>query len=150
MSHSKLGHVHLKVRDLDRSIEFYRTLLGLAVTERVNDSFAFLSFGSAHHDLALQALGPNAMSESAGNVGLYHIAFELDDPAQLLFTYEKLKELIYPCILVDHGISWALYSEDPDGIGLEFYIDRRAEIKGSNNWNGKSSRLTEDDLRKIV
>ena len=72
-----LGHVHLKVSDVDRSVAFYTDVFELSVTER-HGRYAFLSFGEHHHDVALQGVGPGAPGQSAG-VGLYHAAFEVAD-----------------------------------------------------------------------
>lgn len=137
--HVRLGHVHLKVRRLDRAIEFYQQTLGLQLVERVGDDFAFLSFGAAHHDLALQALGDRAALPTPGAVGLYHVAFEVEDAATLLSRWDALQSR-GRVVGVDHGISWALYTNDPDGNGVEVYLDRR--IEGSRTaWRGHSLPL---------
>jgi len=83
MVRATLGHVHLKVRDLERAIGFYSRVLGLRVTERVDAHFAFLSGGDAHHEVALQELGPEAAGPDPHGVGLYHVAFEVPDAASL-------------------------------------------------------------------
>lgn len=75
---SRLGHVHLKVRDLDRAVEFYTAILDVDLTERY-ERFAFLTFGDRHHDLAVQAVGEDAPGPGPG-VGLYHVAFEALTP----------------------------------------------------------------------
>lgn len=142
----KLGHVHLKVSNLEVAERFYTSILGLQVTERVSSHYLFLSFGSAHHDLALQALGANAEMPSANSVGLYHTAFEVPDAKSLLAALVKLEELNNPIALVDHKISWAIYSEDPDGNGVEIYLDRRNSSGGDKSWQGASRRLTKEQL----
>ena len=139
---TKLGHVHLKVRDLDEAVTFYASLLGLKVTERVGRHYAFLSFGEAHHDLALQALGPNAAQPSRHSVGLYHVAFEAAAKADFAALYLRLREAGISSALVDHRISWAMYFEDPDGNGLEIYTDTRHELEGRDDWQGSSLPLT--------
>ncbi|MFQ3319165.1 MAG: catechol 2,3-dioxygenase [Natronomonas sp.] len=118
-----LGHVHLKVRDVERALEFYTGLFGLDVTERVG-SYAFLTFGDHHHDIALQGLGGDAPAAGPG-VGLYHAAFELDDTDALKELYHDLEERGVAASPVDHGISKALYFDDPAGNGLEAYVDTR-------------------------
>jgi len=133
-----LGHVHLKVRDVDRAIEFYRAVLGLDVTER-HGSYAFLSFGEHHHDLALQALGEGAAGPGRG-VGLYHSAWEVPDGTALRETYERLRDRGVEVAPVDHGISKALYFDDPDGNGVEVYLDTRASREVAE-WTGRNERF---------
>jgi catechol 2,3-dioxygenase len=128
-----LGHVHLKVRDVERSVEFYTAVLDLDVNDRYG-GFAFLSFGEHHHDVALQGLGPDAPGPSQG-VGLYHAAFEVDSRDALQQVYERLRERGVDATPVDHGISEALYFADPDGNGLEIYRDTRAE-RDRTEWGG--------------
>ncbi|MFC5365955.1 VOC family protein [Salinirubrum litoreum] len=150
-----LGHVHLKVRDVDRAVEFYTDLLGLSITER-HANFAFLSFGEHHHDLALQGLGGASASASAGTsaadrggdgdasgrsrVGLYHTAFEVESPAELRAVFDRLIEREVRVSPVDHRISKALYFDDPDGNGVEVYLDTRAET-GQDDWHGENRRF---------
>lgn len=141
-----LGHVHLKVRDVDRAVEFYRDVLGLDVTERIG-RFAFLSFGDHHHDLALQggdgegARGENAAPATRGPaVGLYHSAWEVADGTALQATYERLHDRGVAVSPVDHGISKALYFDDPDGNGVEVYLDTRAE-NDQFEWQGRNERF---------
>jgi len=134
---SHLGHVHLVVSDLDRAVAFYTDLCSLSVTER-QGNYAFLSFGEHHHDLALQAR-PDASSQPPNSRGLYHVAFELDTPAELRACYEWLQERDISVQSVDHGISKSLYFDDPDGNGVECYLDTRDD--DSEQWNGHNSRF---------
>ncbi len=136
----KLGHIHLKVRDLDRALAFYRDLLGLRVTERLGDDMAFLSSGDAHHDVALQAIGAQAPAASPSSIGLYHTAFEVDSEAELKAIAARLAQGGHPPLGVDHGISRAFYTADPDGNGIEIYRDTRAENRRPV-WGCESSRL---------
>jgi len=142
----KIGHVHLKVAELSRAEAFYRALLGATVTERVDGVFAFLSMGEAHHELALQAIGAGAPVPAPGSVGLYHTAFEVPGPAQLREAVDKLEAMRVEYSLVDHGISWALYTADPDGHGVEIYVDRRRHSGGAEFWRGRSRVLSRQDL----
>lgn len=135
----RLGHVHLKVRRLDAAIDLYRDALGLRLVERLGDEFAFLSFGAAHHDIALQAVGDRAALASPGGVGLYHVAFECRDASELLARWDALRSR-GRVVGVDHGISWAVYAADPDGNGIEVYLDRRL-AGGRTAWRGRSSDL---------
>ena len=140
-----LGHVHLKVRDLDRAVEFYREVVGLDVRER-HGSDAFLSFGDRHHDLALQAVGSDAAGPTPEpSVGLYHAAFEVPSAAALSAVHERLRTHDVMVSPVDHGISRALYFDDPDGNGLEVYHDTRDE-RDREEWDGKNERFDPDDL----
>lgn len=144
----RLGHVHLKVRRLDLAIDFYREALGLRVVERVGDEFAFLSFGAAHHDVALQALGDRAGAAAPGAVGLYHVAFECRDASELLSRWDALQAR-GRVVGVDHGISWALYATDPDGNGIEVCLDRRV-AGGRSAWRGQSSSLERSRVERAA
>jgi catechol 2,3-dioxygenase len=137
-----LGHVHLKVRDVERALEFYQGVLELDVSERVGN-YAFLTFGEHHHDVALQGVGENAPGPGRG-VGLYHAAFEVDTPARLRKVYERLREGGVTVSPVDHGISKAVYFDDPDGNRLEVYVDTRADAAAS--WSGTNQRFDPAEL----
>jgi len=148
--HVTLGHAHLKVRDLERAIAFYTQFLGLRVTERIGSQFAFLSGGTLHHDLALQALGSAAPGTPRHAVGLFHIAFEVPDRQTFAAAYHALDEGGIPVAAVDHGISWAMYFADPDGNGLEIYWDTRHEPNGAETWNGRSDLLNAQRIDGIA
>lgn len=137
----KLGHVHLKVRDLDAAEEFYVALLGMRVTERIGGRFSFLSAGDAHHDLALQALGPGAPGPAFHGVGLYHVAFELADRRAFAAAWLRLAAMGREASAADHRISWSIYCADPDGNGVELFVDTRADLDGPSLWRGASSPL---------
>jgi catechol 2,3-dioxygenase len=142
-----LGHVHLKVRTLDRAVDFYTDVIpDLRVTERVGQ-FVFLSVGTHHHDLALQATAaaePAPDTESDA-VGLYHVAWELPTATALRSAYERLRERGVAVSPVDHGISKALYVDDPAGNGVELYLDTRAE-NDRREWQGRDTRFDPTDL----
>lgn len=157
---TELGHVHLKVRDVDRAVEFYCDVLGLDVTER-SGQFAFLSFGSearcasdeasgatasanSHHDVALQGVGPDAPGPGRG-VGMYHAAFEVPDAEALRATFRRLRSRGVRVSPVDHGISKALYFDDPDGNGLEVYLDTR-EANDRWRWRGENAPFEPETL----
>jgi catechol 2,3-dioxygenase len=142
----QIGHVHLKIRDLNRSISFYQDYLGLKVTEKLGDGMAFLSGTDRHHEIALQQLGPQAGSPGRFDVGLYHVAFEVPDRESFLALYDKLQNdgiTVYP---TDHRISWALYFSDPDGNGIEVYLDTRNNPDGTKFWEGRDRILDRDRL----
>jgi catechol 2,3-dioxygenase len=142
-SPTSIGHFHLKVRDVDRAVDFYTDVLGLDVTER-HGSFAFLSFGDRHHDVALQGVGANADSPGRG-VGLYHTAFEVDSESALAATYERACAHCASVSPVDHGISKAIYFDDPDGNGVEVYFDTRG-VRDQDEWQGVNERFDPTDL----
>jgi catechol 2,3-dioxygenase len=139
----RVGHVHLKVSDLDRSEAFYRDVLGLATTERLGDAFVFMSFGEEHHDLALQG-HPGAPRPHPAALGLYHFAIEVEDEAALGRAVERLEEHGVRYSPVDHGISKALYFSDPDGHGIEVYCDTRHR---RGEWSGVTEPLDVTTLR---
>ncbi len=143
---TKIGHAHLKVRDLQRSIDFYKRFLGLDVTEVVGNHYAFLTAGTYHHEIALQNVGPNAPQPPARGTGLYHVAFEVPDKGSFALAYRSLREAGITVLAVDHYISWAMYFDDPDGNGLEIYWDTRAEPGGRTLWHGDNAPLEDETL----
>lgn len=140
MTPLKLGHVHLKVREMERSVEFYTTVFGLRVQERL-EGFAFLNDGQVHHSVALQEVGTLAPQPHPHGVGLYHVAFEVESDEAFRDFEARLVEMGIRHQSVDHGISWASYFSDPDGNGLEVYVDRRRGPDGAGAWEGASQRL---------
>ncbi|MFB6188397.1 MAG: VOC family protein [Halapricum sp.] len=140
-----VGHVHLKVRNVDRALDFYTEVLGLSVTER-QGRYAFCSWGHHHHDVALQGVGEDAAGPGSG-VGMYHAAFEVETPEALRTIFERLRERGVRVSPVDHGISKAIYFDDPDGNGLEVYLDTR-EVRGSDQGEepreGERGRMTRE------
>lgn len=147
---TKIGHTHLKVRDLDRAIAFYTRFFTLKLIERVGDWYAFLSGGQFHHEIALQNVGPDAPQPAAASVGLYHVAFEVPDRRSFALAYQSLTEAGVRVALVDHLISWAMYFDDPDGNGLEIYWDTRYEPGGQTLWHGRNLPLPEEKLLAIL
>lgn len=138
---TKIGHAHLKVRNLDRSIGFYTHYLNMHVTERVGNSYVFLTSGAFHHEIALQYVGPDAPQPPAHSTGLYHVAFEVPDKRSFAAAYQALKRDGIEVAPVDHYISWAMYFDDPDGNGLEIYWDTRNEPHGRRLWHGDNAQL---------
>ncbi|REJ75099.1 MAG: biphenyl-2,3-diol 1,2-dioxygenase [Acidobacteria bacterium] len=126
----RIGHVHLEVADAERSAAFYGELLGFETRESVG-GFRFLSGGPAHHELALQ---------TSASPGLYHSAFEVDSEQELAAVAARLRDAGVRYSAVDHGISHALYFRDPDGLGVEVYLDRRGAA-GCRAWDGRSRAL---------
>src|SRR5687768_10549568 len=120
-----IGHVHLKVSDLDRSVAFYRDVLGFEVTQRMGDSAAFLSAGGYHHHIGLNTWESAGGDPPApGTTGLYHFAIRYPDRAALGDALRRLDDARIPLDgASDHGVSEALYLRDPDGNGVELYWD---------------------------
>jgi len=123
---TRVGHIHLRVSDLERAIAFYRDVLGFEVTARHGPSAAFLSAGGYHHHIGLNtwnsAGGP---TPPAGSTGLYHVAFVYPDrPALARAVAQVLAAGISLDGKADHGVSEAVYFRDPDGNGIELYVDR--------------------------
>ncbi len=124
-----VGHIHLKVADLDRALEFYRDLLGFELTTMYGNQAAFLSAGGYHHHIGLNTWhskdGPPAPRNSAG---LYHTAFLYPTRKDLAIILKRLIDNNYPISgTSDHGVSEAIYLQDPDGNGVELYRDRPKE-----------------------
>lgn len=126
---TRIGHVHLKVADLERAIAFYRDVLGFALQQRYGDQAAFLSAGGYHHHIGLNTWesrgGPPAPH---GHAGLYHVAFLYPDRAALgAALAQVLASGVELDGAADHGVSEAVYFRDPDGNGIEIYRDRAPE-----------------------
>lgn len=143
---TKIGHAHLKVRDLDRSVAFYERFLKLHVTERVGDHYVFMTGGGFHHEIALQRVGSDAPSPASHSVGLYHVAFEVPGKRAFAEAFQALAQADVPVGAVDHFISWAMYFDDPDGNGLEIYWDTRDEPGGARLWRGVNEELTPEQV----
>jgi len=124
-----IGHVHLKVADLDRAIAFYCGVLGFELTTRYGAETAFLSAGGYHHHLGLNTWESRGGSPPPpGTTGLYHVAIRYPDRATLADALRRLQAAgIALQGAADHGVSEALYLQDPDGNGLELYHDRPRE-----------------------
>ncbi len=121
-----IGHVHLKVADVERAIAFYSGVLGFELQQRMGDSAAFLSSGGYHHHIGLNTWeSAGGSPPPPGTTGLYHVAILYPTRAALADALRRLMDAGIPLEgASDHGVSEALYLSDPDGNGLELYWDR--------------------------
>ena len=125
----RIGHAHLKVSDLDRALMFYCGVLGFEVMQRIGNEAVFLSAGGYHHHLGLNTWDSKGGSAPlTGTTGLYHVAILYPDRAALAVALKRLDQAgVALTGASDHGVSEALYLDDPDGNGLELYWDRAPE-----------------------
>jgi catechol 2,3-dioxygenase len=139
-----IGHIHLTVADLDRALAFYRDILGFEVTTRYGDSAVFLSAGGYHHHIGLNTwAGKGATPAPRGHTGMYHVAILYPTRIELAKIVKHLIDIGYPITgTADHGVSEAIYLNDPDGNGVELYVDRpRSTWKVKND--GEVEMVTE-------
>ena len=125
----RIGHVHLKVADLERSLAFYRDVLGFDVTQRYGSQAVFLAAGGYHHHIGLNTWeSAGGQPPPAGTTGLYHVAILYPTRAELADALRRLLTAEVPLEgASDHGVSEALYLRDPDNNGVELYWDRPKE-----------------------
>ncbi len=149
---TRIGHIHLKVTNLETSLKFYRDLLGFELTMMYGDQAAFLSAGGYHHHIGLNTWhskdGEPAPLKAAG---LYHTAIVYPHRKDLAEIFTRLQQEEYPLTgASNHGVSEALYLNDPDGNGVELYWDRPKE-KWPYKENGSLEMYTRQlDLRSLI
>lgn len=121
-----IGHVHLKVANIDRALSFYCDILGFELVARMGDGAAFISAGGYHHHIGLNTWeSRDGSPPPPGHTGLYHFAILLPDRKELARVVKRLLDAKYPIDgTADHGVSEAVYLHDPDGNGIELYRDR--------------------------
>lgn len=126
---TRIGHVHLKVSDLDRSMKFYHDILGFEIQQRYGGSAVFLSAGGYHHHIGLNTWhSKGAEPAPAFSAGLYHFAILYPQRRDLAVILKRLINADYPLAgAADHGVSEAIYLDDPDGNGVELYWDKPKE-----------------------
>lgn len=126
---TRIGHVHLKVSDLERSLNFYQGLLGFEVTQKYGDQAVFISAGGYHHHIGLNTwYSKGAAPAPVRAAGLFHTAIVYPTRYDLAVIFKRLLEAEYPLTgASDHGVSEAIYLDDPDGNGVELYWDRPEE-----------------------
>jgi catechol 2,3-dioxygenase len=148
-----IGHVHLKVADVDRALAFYRDVLGFEVQQRWGSDAAFISAGGYHHHIGLNSWESGGGSPPPpGTTGLYHVAIRYPTRATLADALRRLVDANIPLSgASDHGVSIALYLDDPDGNGLELYWDR-PEKEWPRSPDGKGVAMVSEpvDLQALL
>jgi catechol 2,3-dioxygenase len=126
---TRIGHVHLKVADLERALGFYRDILGFEVTQRYGSQAVFVSAGGYHHHIGLNTWeSRGGTPPPPGHTGLYHTAILFPNRLELARVLARVVKANYPLTgASDHGVSEAIYLDDPDGNGVELYRDRPRE-----------------------
>lgn len=152
---TRIGHVHLKVSDLERSLKFYRDLLGFEVQQLYGNGAAFLSAGGYHHHIGLNTWHSKGAAPAAPqSPGLYHTAILYPTRKDLANVLKRLIEAKHPLSgASDHGVSEALYLDDPDGNGVELYWDRPKEQwpkDKDGNLQMMTERLDLNDLLELA
>ena len=148
-----IGHVHLKVADIDRALAFYRDVLGFDVMQRMGDSAAFISAGGYHHHIGLNTWESKGGSPPPpSSTGLYHVAIRYPDRKTLADALRRVVAAGTPIGgASDHGVSEAIYLRDPDGNGIELYRDRpESEWPREPDGNGVAMMSAPLDLDALL
>lgn len=126
---TRIGHVHLKVSDLPRALAFYQGILGFELTQMYGDQAAFVSAGGYHHHIGLNTWYSKGAAPAPGRApGLFHTAILYPTRRDLAAALKRILDAKYPITgASDHGVSEAIYLDDPDGNGVELYVDRPRE-----------------------
>lgn len=149
---TSIGHVHLKVSDIEKSLDFYCGLLGFELTTRYGDSAAFISAGGYHHHIGLNVwYSKDAPPPPRNSTGLFHTAILYPTRKDLAVILKRLQDADYPLTgAADHGVSEALYLDDPDSNGVELYRDRH-ESEWPRNEDGSLMMYTRAlDLKGLL
>lgn len=148
----RVGHVHLKVADLARALDFYCSVLGFELQQRMGDQAAFISAGGYHHHIGLNTWESEGGRPPAfGTTGLYHLAILFPDRASLAQAVHRVLKAGIPLEgAADHGVSEAIYLRDPDDNGVELYRDR-PQAEWPRDLNGDLAMFTRPlDLRGLL
>lgn len=149
---TRIGHVHLKVADLERALAFYCGVLGFELKQRMGNAAAFVAAGGYHHHIGLNTWeSKGGQAPPRGTTGLYHVAIVYPTRAALADALQRLmKAGIGLEGASDHGVSNALYLSDPDGNGIELYWDRPSD-QWPKNPDGSLAMMTRPlDLRALL
>lgn len=149
---ASIGHVHLKVADLERSLVFYRDVLGFEVTQRIGGQAAFLSTNGYHHHLGLNTWeSAGGRPPAPGTTGLYHVAILFPSVAEMAAAVRRVLKAGIPLDgAADHGVSEAVYLKDPDANGVELYRDRPKEQWPRNPDGGLAMFTAPLDLDRLL
>lgn len=150
-SQTRIGHVHLKVSDLEKALSFYRDILGFEIIQRYGSQAVFISAGGYYHHIGLNTwYSKNASPAPQKTCGLFHTAILYPARKDLAIAYQRLLKANYPLTgSADHGVSEALYLDDPDRNGVELYWDRPRElwpVDTAGNIEMKTEYLDLNDL----
>jgi catechol 2,3-dioxygenase len=148
-----IGHVHLKVADLDRALDFYCGVLGFELQQRIGEDAAFVSAGGYHHHIGLNTWhSKGAPAPPAHSTGLFHVAIRYPNRRSLADALRRITEAgLSLGGASDHGVSEALYLDDPDGNGIELYCDRPREEWSRSPGGEELTMPTEPlDLRNLL
>lgn len=154
-SETRIGHVHLKVSNLERALSFYHDILGFEVTQYYGNQAVFISAGGYHHHIGLNTwYSKDGPPSPRGACGLFHTAILYPTRKDLAIAYKRLLDANYPLSgSADHGVSEALYLDDPDGNGVELYWDRPKNewpVDANGNLLMKTEYLDLQDLLKEI
>ncbi len=149
---TRIGHVHLKVSDLDKALAFYHELLGFEITMKYGTQAAFISAGGYHHHIGLNTWHSKGAPRATENgVGLYHTAILYPTRRDLAMILNRIISEKYPLTgASDHGVSEALYLDDPDGNGVELYWDKPKEVWSYNKDGGLEMFTKPLDLDNLL
>ncbi len=152
---TRIGHVHLKVSDIDKALAFYQGLLGFEITQRYGSQAVFISAGGYHHHIGLNTWHSKGSGPAPVNVpGLYHTAILYADRKDLAAILQRLIDANYPLTgASDHGVSEAIYLNDADGNGVELYWDKPREqwpLDDEGNLQMVSDRLDIKNLLAVL
>lgn len=150
-ANTRIGHIHLKVSDLDKALAFYKDLLGFEITQRYGNAAVFISAGGYHHHIGLNTWhSKNAPPAPVRSCGLYHTAIVYPQRRDLAVILKRLSDARYPLSgVADHGVSEAIYLNDPDGNGVELYWDKPKEqwpLDAAGNLQMVTEALDADSL----
>ena len=148
----KIGHVHLKVANLDRSLEFYCGVLGFELKQRLGNQAAFIAAGDYHHHIGLNTWqSSGGTPPPIGTTGLYHLAILYPERKDLADALMRLQKNNIPLVgASDHGVSEALYLDDPDKNGVELYWDKPKDLWPYNKDNQLQMYTKALDLKSLI
>ena len=152
---TRIGHVHLKVSDLDKALSFYQGLLGFEIMQRYGSQAVFISAGGYHHHIGLNTwYSKNAPPAPQNTCGLFHTAILYPTRRDLAIVVKRLIDANYPLTgVADHGVSEAIYLNDPDGNGVELYWDRPRDewpLDADGNLKMVTDPLNLNDLLHLI